>query len=138
MLLLQHGDVRFLLTGDIEAETEARLDVGPVTVMKAPHHGSDTSSTPEFVARTRPKHVVFCVGRNSRFDFPREDVVRRWEAAGAECHRTDLDGAITFTSDGRDVTVETFFAAPAQARRSAAPRSPGGEQGHGDEAPDGP
>lgn len=137
VLLLRHGDVSFLFTGDIEAETEATLDVGEVTVMKAPHHGSDTSSTAPFIARTRPKHVVFCVGRNSRFNFPREGVVRRWERAGAQCHRTDLDGAITFTSDGHDVTVDTFFAAPRQARRSAAPPSQGEEQGHGDEAADG-
>lgn len=112
VLLLRHGDVTFLLTGDIEAAGEAALNVGPVTVMKAPHHGSDTSSTEGFVNATRPKHVVFCVGRDNRFDFPRADVVKRWQAAGAECHRTDLDGAITFTSDGRDVTVETFFSNP--------------------------
>ncbi|MGV3623439.1 MAG: DNA internalization-related competence protein ComEC/Rec2 [Archangium sp.] len=109
VLLLRHGEVTFLLTGDIEEAGEALLNVGPVTVMKAPHHGSDTSSTPAFVNATRPRHVVFCVGRDNRFDFPRADVVRRWEAAGAECHRTDLDGAITFSSDGRDVTVETFL-----------------------------
>jgi len=77
-------------------------------VLKAPHHGSDTSSTPAFVAKTRPRFVVFCVGRNNRFDFPRADVVARWEAAGARCLRTDLDGAITFHSDGHEVTVETF------------------------------
>jgi beta-lactamase superfamily II metal-dependent hydrolase len=35
-------------------------------------------------------------------------VVKRWEAAGAECHRTDVDGAITFISDGRDVRIEKF------------------------------
>lgn len=109
VLRLRHGEVTFLLTGDIEAAGEAALNASPVTVMKAPHHGSDTSSTERFVNATRPKHVVFCVGRDNRFDFPRADVVRRWEAAGAACHRTDLDGAITFTSDGRDVTVETFF-----------------------------
>jgi competence protein ComEC len=108
VLLLRHGDVSFLLTGDVEAAGEAALDVGPVTVLKAPHHGSDTSSTPGLVAKTRPKHVVFCVGLRNRFNFPRPDVVRRWRAAGARCHRTDVDGAITFRSDGRDVTVETF------------------------------
>ena len=108
MLLVRHGEVSFLLAGDVEAAGEAALHLGAVTVVKAPHHGSDTSSTPTFVAQTRPKHVVFCVGRRNRFDFPRADVVRRWQAVGARCHRTDVDGAITFSSDGRDVTVETF------------------------------
>lgn len=108
VLLLRHREVSFLLTGDVEAAGEAALEVGPVTVMKAPHHGSDTSSTPELVAKTKPKHVVFCVGVRNRFGFPRPDVVRRWRAVGARCHRTDVDGAITFKSDGRQVTVETF------------------------------
>lgn len=108
VLRVTHGDVRFLLTGDVEAIAENQLAPGHVTVLKAPHHGSDTSSTPAFVAKTRPRFVVFCVGRNNRFDFPRADVVARWEAAGARCLRTDLDGAITFHSDGHEVTVETF------------------------------
>ncbi|MFT3707277.1 MAG: DNA internalization-related competence protein ComEC/Rec2 [Archangium sp.] len=110
VLLLRHGDVSFLLTGDIEEEGERALSarLSAVTVMKAPHHGSETSSTEDFVAATRPRHVVFCVGRRNRFHFPREPVVERWKAVGAECHRTDLDGAITFISDGRDVRVEKF------------------------------
>lgn len=117
VLFLRHGAVTFLLTGDIETEGERALGaLSPVTVVKAPHHGSETSSTPDFVAATRPRHVVFCVGRRNRFDFPRAPVVERWKSAGAECHRTDLDGAITFSSDGVDVRVETF--GPVRERRA--------------------
>ena len=116
VLLVHHGEVTFLLLGDVESSAEAMLQVGQVTVVKAAHHGSDTSSTAALVTKTSPRHVVFCVGRHNRFDFPRADVVRRWRAAGAQCHRTDLDGAITFTSDGRDVTVESFH--PAGERRA--------------------
>lgn len=113
VVLLKHGEVTFLLTGDIETEGERAVgDLGPVTVMKAPHHGSETSSTPEFVAATRPRYVVFCVGRRNRFNFPRPPVVERWKSVGARCHRTDLDGAITFISDGKNVQVEPFVAAP--------------------------
>ncbi|MFO0597038.1 MAG: DNA internalization-related competence protein ComEC/Rec2 [Myxococcaceae bacterium] len=108
VLLVRHGAVTFLLTGDIEEAGEAALQVGEVTVVKAPHHGSDTSSSAELVARTRPRHVVFCVGVRNRFRFPREEVVDRWMGAGARCHRTDLEGAITFVSDGVGVEVESF------------------------------
>ncbi len=108
VLKVRHGDVTFLLTGDLEQAGEEALDPGEVTVMKAPHHGSRTSSTPELLARAKPKYVVFCVGRNNRFGFPHADVVQRYDALGARCYRTDLDGAITFKSDGRAVTVETF------------------------------
>jgi competence protein ComEC len=118
VLKLMHGKVSFLLTGDIEAGAEDALgSPGEVTVVKAPHHGSDTSSTPGFVAATRAKYVVFCVGRNNRFRFPREDVVERWERSGARCYRTDRDGAVTFRSDGNEVEVETFAPKAAQARR---------------------
>lgn len=116
VLLVRHREVTFLLAGDLEEAGEQALDVGAVTVVKAPHHGSDTSSTEGFVGRTQPRHVVFCVGKNNRFGFPRRTVVERYQAAGAQCHRTDVDGAITFHSDGQDVTVEKFHA---QNRRQA-------------------
>ncbi len=124
VLRVRHGEVTFLLTGDIEEAAEEALDVGPVTVVKAPHHGSRTSSTPRFVERTRPRYVVFCVGRRNRFGFPHPEVVERYEAVGAECFRTDLDGAVRFLSDGRDVRVETFLAREAvpTARRLPPPR----------------
>jgi competence protein ComEC len=108
VLRVRHGDVVFLLTGDVEEAGEENLHPGPVTVMKAPHHGSRTSSTPALVADAHPRHVVFCVGRGNRFGFPNPEVVERYEAIGARCYRTDRDGAITFRSDGHDVEVETF------------------------------
>ncbi len=117
VLRVKHGAVRFLLTGDLEAGGEAELDPGAVTVMKAPHHGSDTSSTEGLLARARPRYVVFCVGVNNRFRFPRDEVVQRYRALGARCLRTDLDGAVTFHSDGHEVTVETFSPRPLHARR---------------------
>jgi competence protein ComEC len=123
VLLLRHDEVTFLLTGDIEAEGERALGaLPPVTVMKAPHHGSETSSTEDFVAMTRPRHVVFCVGRRNRFHFPRAPVVERWRDVGAECHRTDLDGAISFISDGKDVRVERFGPVAERRARGAAKR----------------
>ncbi|MBX7100106.1 MAG: DNA internalization-related competence protein ComEC/Rec2, partial [Myxococcaceae bacterium] len=109
VLSLTHGEVTFLLTGDLEAPGEEALTTGPVTVLKAPHHGSRTSSTPALVAAARPRHVVFCVGRRNRFGFPHGEVVERYRAAGARCHRTDLDGAVTFESDGHDVRVSHFL-----------------------------
>ncbi len=107
VVLVRHGDVTVLLTGDVEeAGEEMLLDrVGPVTVMKAPHHGSRTSSTEPFLARARPRYVVFCVGRRNRFGFPHPEIVERYRALGTECFRTDFDGAVTLESDGRDVRL---------------------------------
>ncbi len=120
VLRLVHGENSFLLTGDVEAHGEDLLGTpGQATVVKAPHHGSDTSSTPEFVASARPRYVVFCVGTHNRFGFPRQAVVERWEAVGARCYRTDRDGAITFRSDGHQLSVETFAPRQLRARRRA-------------------
>jgi beta-lactamase superfamily II metal-dependent hydrolase len=54
--------------------------------------------------------VVFCVGRGNRFHFPSEPVQARWAAAGCERFRTDLDGAISFRTDGHTVEVNRFLA----------------------------
>lgn len=109
VLRVRHGEVTILLPGDVEADGEEGLDPGPITVMKAPHHGSRTSSTSALLDAARPRHVVFCVGRANRFGFPHEEVVERYQARGARCWRTDLQGAVRFHSDGRDVTAESFL-----------------------------
>ena len=108
VLRVTHGSVSFLLTGDIEEAGEELLEPGQVTVLKAPHHGSRTSSTAPFVRKTRPRYVVFCVGRANRFHFPSDEVEERYRSLGAECFRTDLDGAVTFESNGREVRWRTF------------------------------
>lgn len=124
VLRVSHGAVSFLLTGDIEEAAEERLlgALTPVTVLKAPHHGSRSSSTDDFVRRTRPRHVVFCVGRNNRFGFPHEEVVERYRAAGARCHRTDVSGALRVESDGRDVRLVPFHTPEALERPRAIAR----------------
>jgi competence protein ComEC len=108
VLRVRHQQVSFLLTGDIEADGEQLLTPGTTTVLKAPHHGSRTSSTSAFLEKAGPRFVVFCVGRGNRFGFPNEAVVRRYRAIGSECFRTDFDGAVAFESDGRDVRWKTF------------------------------
>jgi competence protein ComEC len=105
------GEVSFLFPGDIEAEGEGALLAGEglaSSVVKAPHHGSRTSSSSSFVERARPGHVVFCVGLRNRFGFPQPEVVERYRAQGCALHRTDRDGAIRFWTDGRALEVEHF------------------------------
>jgi competence protein ComEC len=90
---------RVLLTGDIEraAERELLLNVPrllPAEALLVPHHGSATSSTPEFVKQVAPRHAVFAVGHRNRFGHPREDVLARYREAGSELLRTDTGGAI--------------------------------------------
>lgn len=106
VLLVEHGEVRFLLAGDVEAEGEAALlehaERLRAEVVKVPHHGSRTSSSPPFVAATGARYAILCVGRANRFGFPHPEVVERWREAGAETFRTD-EGAVRFVSDGHRV-----------------------------------
>lgn len=109
VLRLTHGNITVLLTGDIEHEGEALLlargwDVS-ANLLKAPHHGSRTSSTQAFVDAVNPDHVVLCIGENNQFHFPAPEVVARYEAAGTVVHRTDLR-SITFVSDGQTLRIE--------------------------------
>jgi competence protein ComEC len=124
VVLLRHGDVTVLLAGDVEEAGEEMLleRLGPVTVLKAPHHGSRTSSTEPFLARTRPRYVVFCVGRRTRFGFPHPEIVERYRALGTECFRTDLDGAVTLESDGHDVRLLGYL--PREEAQPTAPIAP--------------
>ena len=90
-----------LLTGDIEAKSEAELlrndpESLQSEILVVPHHGSKTSSTPAFVAAVAPEVAVFAAGYRNRFGHPRPEVVARYVDAGSVDYRTDLDGALTF------------------------------------------
>lgn len=116
VLKLTYGAVSFLLTGDIEQDAEAFLvhagrDLN-ATVLKAPHHGSRTSSTEAFVRAVNPSAVVFSVPRNSRFGHPHPVVVERYVVWGAQIFRTDHHGAITFRTDGRSLWGVPYIGRP--------------------------
>jgi competence protein ComEC len=104
------GEQELLLPGDVEARAEAdMLDAAQLstsTVVVAPHHGSRTSSTPSFVAATRPQWVVYAAGHRNRWHFPVTAIVERWEQAGARGLMTSTSGAISFTLRPGEVLPE--------------------------------
>ena len=95
------GDISFLITGDIERETEKALVdcCGPAlksTVLMAPHHGGQNSLSLEFLKAVQPAWVVFAAGRNNSYGLPHPEAVQRAGDYGAEIWRTDLAGAAVF------------------------------------------
>lgn len=112
VLRLRFGERVFLLTGDIEQEAEAALVFTSenlrADVVKVAHHGSRTSSTRAFVAATQPKVAIISVGLSSTFGHPHKEVIERWRASGAEVLTTGKRGTITVSTDGHDLTVETY------------------------------
>jgi competence protein ComEC len=113
VIKLIYGEVSFLFGGDVESAAEEEvLRSKPnlqSTVLKAPHHGSRTSSTQKFLEKIRPKFVVFTVRAGGRQRLPHPTVLERYESMGAKVFRTDRDGAITFVTNGKDLQVRTFM-----------------------------
>jgi len=109
VLRLTFGRRSLLLTGDIEKSGERALVAAgkqlKADVVKVPHHGSRSSSTPSFVAATKPRVAVVSVGQYSIFGHPHADVVERWQANGAQVFTTGKCGTITVTTDGTALTV---------------------------------
>jgi competence protein ComEC len=108
VLELGFGSVRFLLTGDIEEGAESRMAPGHAAVLKVPHHGSKSSSSPGFVAAVMPRTAIVSAGYRNRFGHPHPAVVDRLHAAGVRLYRTDRDGAVTVSTDGSRLWVRTF------------------------------
>ena len=111
---VRYGNASFLFTGDLVQEHEEKMIARGIdlhtTVLKVPHHGSDTSSSEHFVQATNPLYAIYCVGADNSFGHPRPDVVARYERVGAQTLRTDRDGAIIFHTDGEHLSVSTFAA----------------------------
>jgi competence protein ComEC len=106
-------DTCVLLPGDVERFGEEQLLAGDASrlraaVVKAPHHGSTTSSTQAFVDATGARHVVLCTGRDNHFGFPAPAVVQRWRSAGARTWDTARHGEVTVVLDGETVDVQGF------------------------------
>lgn len=103
VLSLFYGGVRILLTGDIEALAEGLLvRTAPglcSAVVKVPHHGSASSSTPSFVRAVRPRLAVVSAGYDNRYGFPSARVLGRYAAQSSAILRTDLDGAVEIRVD---------------------------------------
>jgi competence protein ComEC len=102
---------RVLLTGDIEMATERELLQRAPALLNAeallvPHHGSATSSSPEFVKQVAPRYAIFSAGYRNRFGHPRESVLSRYREAGSELLRTDTGGAIRMRLEPEGVQIE--------------------------------
>lgn len=95
-LLISFGGDKVLLTGDIEAEGERLywFSVGPHKVLKVAHHGSNTSSSSEFLAKVKPQVAVISCGLGNQFGMPGRNTLENLVQAGSRVCRTDLSGCV--------------------------------------------
>jgi competence protein ComEC len=97
-----------LLEGDAERSTEQRVaqEEPQADLLKVGHHGSNTSTIPELLAKVHPKFGVISVGTRNTYGHPRGEVLARLQASGVATYRTDLNGAVTFYLDGKSVRTQ--------------------------------
>jgi len=106
VMRLTYGHATALLEGDAERITEDQMLrrglLQHVTLLKAGHHGSLTSTNPEFVAAVTPQAAIISSGKGNTFGHPRFEVLETLQSAHAKVYRTDTMGAVTFLlqSDG--------------------------------------
>ena len=106
------GSISFLFPGDIKARAETELAASfanllKSTVLLAPHHGSQTSSTNVFLAKVAPEVVIISSGRQSRFGCPHPSVLKRYQKYGFRIFETARHGAVSVSTDGRTLAVKT-------------------------------
>jgi competence protein ComEC len=120
VLRVAYGSRAILFVGDAEHDEEGALlakarDRLRADVLKVGHHGSRTSSTPEFVAAVAPHDAIISAGRRNRFGHPSPMTLATLSAAGARAWRTDRDGAVEVVTDGTSLEVRALAGGPEDA-----------------------
>jgi len=115
VLRVAYGESSVMLEGDAEAPIEQAMLAEPglgSTLLKVGHHGSITSTRPEFLARVRPQWAVISCGLRNRYGHPREEVLEELQEAHVRTFRTDINGVSCFVLDGKTATGTTGCGGP--------------------------
>jgi len=109
---LRWGDVSVVLPGDIGREVEAEIaglfEPSRLRILKVPHHGSLTSSSVDFLRALQPSVAIVSAGRGNAYGHPAPAVLERYREIGAEVFRTDLDGAVSISTNGQHLQVAGY------------------------------
>ena len=110
-IYLNHGENSFMFSGDAEKEAEKEMvlsgSLGHADVYKVGHHGSNTSSSKDFLDIIKPDYAVISCGAENSYGHPHREVMDRLLKYTQNIYRTDLHGNIIFESDGKDLKVST-------------------------------
>ena len=107
VIKLTYGDNRFLFTGDAEKSEEDGIWTNiKCDVLKVGHHGSDSSTTANFLKKVEPTYAVISVGDGNSYGHPDDTTLKRLTDKGVQTFRTDLQGTIVFISDGTTISVD--------------------------------
>ena len=76
-------------------------------MLKLGHHGSDTSTSTDFLQAVSPAYAVACVGAGNSYGHPSQQTLDLLGSRGVALYRTDLQGNLLFNTDGQHITVQT-------------------------------
>ena len=102
-----YGDKSFLFMGDLEESMEKKYTWEKTDVLKAGHHGSNTSSSQKFLNEVLPEITIISVGEVNSYDHPGQYTINRLNALNSKIYRTDEVGTIVLVSDGNTINIET-------------------------------
>lgn len=106
MIMLTYGEKKFLFTGDAEEEEERTVTADvKCDVLKVGHHGSSTSTGNAFLTAANPEYAVISCGTGNSYGHPHTETIDKLKKAGINIYRTDLQGDIVMTCDGKNITV---------------------------------
>ncbi|MBN1366273.1 MAG: DNA internalization-related competence protein ComEC/Rec2 [Syntrophaceae bacterium] len=112
VLKITFGKMSFLIPGDISAAIEKKLIKSGADlksdVLVVPHHGSNHSSSNEFIKAVACRYAVVSAGESNMFRHPHPSVLQRYRNAGVKIFRTNEDGAVTFKTNGKNLLINTF------------------------------
>ncbi|MHB1394748.1 MAG: ComEC/Rec2 family competence protein [Clostridia bacterium] len=109
VLRLTYGETSFLFQGDAEEESEQDILESDMSgklktdVLKVGHHGSSSSTTPEYLAKVNPKYAVIMVGKGNDYGHPHKETMGLLKSKGIGIYRTDEQGTIVAESDGKSI-----------------------------------
>ena len=108
VLKLYYGNTSYLFTGDATSEVEKKIINKDIKsdVLKVGHHGSQYSSSANFISEVHPKYSIISVGKNNDYNHPRDVVLKKLEKVSSSIYRTDNDGTILVKSDGKGIEIE--------------------------------
>lgn len=108
-IIMTNGDNSFIFTGDAEKLAEKEMiesgKLQDIDVYKVGHHGSDTSSSEEFLEIIKPDIAVISCGEGNSYGHPCDITLENLSRYTDRIYRTDLSGSIVITSDGNELTV---------------------------------
>lgn len=102
-----YGDKSFLFMGDLEESMEKKYTWEKTDVLKAGHHGSNTSSSQKFLNEVLPEITIISVGEGNSYNHPGQYTINRLNALNSKIYRTDEVGTIVLVSDGNTINIET-------------------------------